>query len=241
MTIQCWCTHDSAGHIYDVHNDTTEDPPFGNEQVAVGELTWCSHIGVFSRYSQCGAKTEKNRMNPHGVLAANGIMHVVWTNVTDGTIEYDYFNTSNNQLDCNPRPIDKIAKPSNTTCAANTAWTVMPTLGNHNLEFDASPRIALEPVSQNIIVSWDSCDLAEFGVALVRNRVFTSINGTNWFQELINAQESAKGVIDVDGQGDSEVDVIYGNGGNRARRRSLGSVDRMPTCGLGNSSLAIVR
>jgi hypothetical protein len=210
---------DSSGHLWDVHNDWSSDPDHV-DAITVGKLTFCSSISWFNRAAQCNGATHpmKSRSIPHAVLASNGMLHVVWLNETAQTIEHGKFNTITNSWDCAIHTV-AFSRKSTTNCTGSTSTKVMPTIGNSNLEFDQGPRIALEPVSNVLIVSFDTYDAQEYQVAKVRTHVHISADsGATWSApQLIAQEESAKGSVDVDGQGDTEIGDVYAEGGsNRA-------------------------
>jgi hypothetical protein len=195
---------DSSGHVWGVHNDFTDDI---FDAIAVNRLTWCSSVSWWSRAAQCHTQGgSKNKRDPHAALGGNNILHVVYANVTDQVVEHTTFNMSTMTWSCTNDVIGSIVLPSTPSCGASTTH-VMPAIGNSNLEYDFAPRIARDPVSGFMVVTWDSFDSS---VNKVRGRAFMSSNGGSaWTWTLLTGDETGKSAVAAGSGSSFEIGETY--------------------------------
>jgi hypothetical protein len=181
---------DPSSNVWSVYNDNSGM----NDLVGANVLRWkVPNISWFLMQGQCG-DDGKVRMNPMAV-AESYLLHVVYWNRSAARIEHTTFNMTTQKWSCQFDTVDSIIEPATALCDATSDFHVMPVLGKQNLEFDRSPRIAIDPFSNYLIVSFDSYNTDD---GQVEDMVYYSPNGgTNWYLTLWVSGESAKSTVAV--------------------------------------------
>jgi len=209
-----------ATNVWTVYNDFSTNGDFNNA-ITMSKLAWCSNVSWFKLSSQCTSINVKNRRNPHGAVGGNGLIHVVYANLSDSTVEYTNFDTNTNLWKCTPVVLGTLAAPPG-ACSGGSA-KVFPTIGNANLEFTAAPRIARDSVSGALVATWDSYDSS---VNKVRSRAFRSLDGgVTWSWTFLTPGETAHSSIAVGTAHRFEIGQTYETGNHQAAQVRYKSTD----------------
>ena len=206
--------------VWTVYNDFVTGGD-GFNGVTINKLNFCSNVTWWKFSQQCG-KVNVNRRNPHGAVGGNGIIHVVWANVSGGQIEYTQFNTNTGLWNCTPTNVAPFAQPPQ-SCNSDGNNRIFTKLGSLNLEATPAPRIARDPSSGTLVVAWDSYDA---GVQKTRGRAFRSTNGgSSWDPGFITAEETAHTTVTVGPGARFEIGDTYNSTENKGAQVSWRSTD----------------